>query len=936
MEQPVNLLEEGPDLDDRQRHELESPVDPRSSFGALRTARGCLPLVALDVQAKLVALDAQVRLRQRFRNTLDEPIEATYIFPLPDRMAVTSFRLSVAGRVVQGVLQERAQARQQYNLAIRQGHRAAIAEEERSGTFTMRVGNLPPHEEAEVELTLVGPVPYKDGEATFRFPLVVAPRYTPGVPLDGNSVGSGTAADTNQVPDASRVTPPVMLPGFPNPVLLSLQVVLDLAGLEIPCEEFLASVSSSLHSVVGRQSGTLYQVSLRPGERLDRDFLLRYRLARPQLQSTAIVHQGTGSKPSTFALTLVPPEANDQPPKPRRIVFVLDRSGSMAGWKIVAARRALGRMLDTLSDLDQFNVLAFDGQIEAFATKQALLSASNRHRWQALEWLGTIADRGGTEMGPALTSAMECLQSNQDGEAILVLVTDGQVAGEDALLKTLTQAAGRSMPRIFALGIDRAVNLGFLNRLAEQGGGQADFVESEDRLDDVMDCVHRQIATPVLTDLEICCLDGNLVPDSLVPGRRPDLFAGRPVTIYGRVAGSPERLRLRIAGGTPSGELWQQEVLARVVEMPGLVSCWGRGRVRTLEDRYAVGVSQPQRLAQEIVAVSLESEVLSRFTAFVAVDQAEVVNEGAAQQEVTQPVERPADWELESEGRIQQEGRTRKASRADASQVRAKRARHWSPATMGQSLKCLMPAPGEADSGDEAADDTLISLAIREVAGFSADHQSRFMREPEEEVGHGGLDERMDGSGSQLISFGESADSVVDFEASEEEAAGSGPPVSLQAKGAQFRGLCMGGFPLWIELLVDWRRAQREAKTFKRFRRLLQELELALSKMHHLQWEDWWSLRRRLNQCRRVLKRLGDDLFARGDLQREVVYLADQAEGLLEIRRENRRNDWVQQDYLHFLIDLDALLSKLASCQMASPEMGSSAGHSSRDEEFWT
>ena len=86
----------------------------------------------------------------------------------------------------------------------------------------MRVGNLMPGDRAVVTLTLAGPLEYADGEATFRFPLVVAPRYIPGVPLPGRSVGPGTAPDTDLAPDASRITPPVLLPGFPNPVRLSL------------------------------------------------------------------------------------------------------------------------------------------------------------------------------------------------------------------------------------------------------------------------------------------------------------------------------------------------------------------------------------------------------------------------------------------------------------------------------------------------------------------------------------------------------------------------------------------------------------------------------------------------------------------------------------------------------------------------------------------
>src|SRR6185295_4200073 len=138
---------------------------------------------------------------------------------------------------------ERGAARREYTQAIEAGHRAAIAEEERPGVFTMRVGNLMPGENATVHLTLTGPLSYSDGEATFRFPLVVAPRYIPGTPLPGPSVGDGTALDTDALPDASRITPPVLLPGFPNPVRLSLCVNLYPTGLPV------SPLRSSLHAV---------------------------------------------------------------------------------------------------------------------------------------------------------------------------------------------------------------------------------------------------------------------------------------------------------------------------------------------------------------------------------------------------------------------------------------------------------------------------------------------------------------------------------------------------------------------------------------------------------------------------------------------------------------------------------------------------------------
>ncbi|MFC7643541.1 VIT domain-containing protein [Streptosporangium lutulentum] len=284
------------------RPEECAPV-PDAGLGALVTERGNLPLESVDVTAAVSGLIAGVEVVQGFRNPHDVALEATYVFPLPDRAAVTAFRMEADGRVIEGILKERGQARADYDRAISQGRRAAIAEEDRPDVFTIRVGNIVPGERVTVHLTLNQPLPYEDGAATFRFPLVVAPRYIPGAPLDGEQAGAGWAPDTDAVPDASRITPPVLLPGFPNPVRLSLAVSVEEAGLE------LREVRSSLHVV--REEGAT--VRLQPGERLDRDFILR--LSFDASTSLALTPDGDEG---TFVLTVVPERAGHGQSQGRR------------------------------------------------------------------------------------------------------------------------------------------------------------------------------------------------------------------------------------------------------------------------------------------------------------------------------------------------------------------------------------------------------------------------------------------------------------------------------------------------------------------------------------------------------------------------------------------------------------------------------------------
>ncbi|MGW6932647.1 VIT domain-containing protein [Lentzea sp. NPDC054927] len=591
-----------------------------AGLGALRTERGNLPLERLDVRAAITGLVGRVVLTTGFVNSHDTALEATYVFPLPDRAAVTGMKMTAGDRTVDAELQERGAARQAYDDAIAAGRRASIVEEERPDVFTMRVGNIPAGERVTVELSLVGPLVFEDGAATFRFPLVVAPRYVPGTPLPGPSVGDGYAEDTDLVPDASRITPPVLLPGFPNPLRLQIGVEIDPAGLE------LGEVRSSLHTVVSEGN----TVTVVPGERVDRDFVLR--LAYAGNSSAAVCVPDPAGDEGTYQLTVLPPDLS-VPVRPRDVVLLLDRSGSMSGWKMVAARRAAARIIDTLTNDDRFSVITFDHSVERpLELGNGLVTATDRHRFRAVEHLAAVQARGGTEMFAPLRDGLNLLSDVREGrDPVLVLVTDGQVGNEDQLLRDIAPVINRT--RVHAVGIDTAVNAGFLGRLAAQGAGRCELVESEDRLDEAMAHIQRRIGAPVVTDVVVS-------PESSLPKQPTAIYPGVPLVAFGRYSGpAPDSFTVR--GRTRDGADWRETVAAQHHTSPAVRAQWARAALRDLEDRYATG---DRAVEPTIVQTSLRFGVLCRFTAFVAVDE-RVVSDGEVHR-VVQPVEQPSGWEL--------------------------------------------------------------------------------------------------------------------------------------------------------------------------------------------------------------------------------------------------------------------------------------------------
>ncbi|WP_082986624.1 VIT domain-containing protein [Mycobacterium gordonae] len=611
------------------------PVEPAQP---VRTGRpGCgqlsaddgrpLPLKALHVDSALVGMTASSTVRQRFVNAGDTTIEATYVFPLPARAGVTEFSAELAGRRVIGVLKERGQARADYEQALVSGQRAAIVEEDRSDVFSVRVGNVGPGEEATIEMRLTGPLSFEDGEATFRFPLVVAPRYTAGTPLPGDQTGAGTAADTDAVPDASRVTPPRLLESDERPDL-QISLSLDGAGFAV------SDLRSSLPTAVSEADGTT-RLQVQPGARADRDFVLRFRVDRSELSSSALLVPDAEGEEGTWSVTLVPPVQTAS--APRDVVVLLDRSGSMHGWKMIAARRAAGRIVDMLDAADRFCVLAFDDRIDTpTGLADGLVEATDRNRFAAASWLGSLESRGGTVMAEPLYQAAGILAgTGEDRQASIVLVTDGQVTGEDHLLRMLAPAVGRT--RIYCVGIDRAVNAGFLDRLAGLGHGRSELVESEERLDDVMARLARTIGRPALTSVRVRAEGVSLLEGTVTPGLSPDAFAGIPCVISGRYRGASDATFHVEADDsvtiTLPAQLAPEAVAVRTI--------WARSVVRDLEDDYA-SYAADDELAARLVAHSIRFGVLSRFTAFVAVDPERT--DAGPLTEVVQPVEQPSGW----------------------------------------------------------------------------------------------------------------------------------------------------------------------------------------------------------------------------------------------------------------------------------------------------
>jgi len=498
---------------------VDIPSGATRKLGSLQAKEQSLPLLAVQLRARVLDRVAEVTVEQKFGNRFSEAIEAVYVFPLAGGSAVSRFEIQIGKRVVRGRIEERAEARRRYTEALERGQRAALLEQERDDVFTVQVGNLTPGDDVTVRLTYSERLPFfEDGRTELRLPLVVAPRYVGGDDLPRDPVGRGVVQDTTTVPDASRITPPRLAPGFDPKVGL---------GIEVELFGSLADLSCSQHAVRTSSGPESAKVALsREREPLDRDFVLRWRLAGERVQSQLLVH-------GEYAmLSLTPPAREGFLGVARDVVFVLDRSGSMQGPKMASAARACALLLRTLGPRDRFSVQAFDDTVEWMPGGFQPADEAGLDRGE--KWLRGIDARGGTELDGAMREALQQSRGRAGSEGrapVVVLLTDGQVGDESGVLKRLQAEVGEA--RVFTVGIDTAVNDGFLRRLAALGGGTSTFVEPGARLEDALQAVGREIGTPLVTGLRI---EGGA--EDLAPARIPDLFAGRAAAAFLRTGRS--------------------------------------------------------------------------------------------------------------------------------------------------------------------------------------------------------------------------------------------------------------------------------------------------------------------------------------------------------------------------------------------------------------
>ena len=571
------------------------------------------PLKHTDVQAEIAGFIARVRVTQTFVNSAKDKIEAVYVFPLPHKSAVDSMTMKVGDKTVVGLIKRREVARQIYEQALAAGQTAALLEQERPNIFTQSVGNIQPGQTVRIEITYVDVLDYDTGVYAFHFPMTIGHRYMPGSMTLGRS-GTGTAPDTDRVPDASRITPPRLAAGAERSGAdISLSVRLD-AG--VPVQDF----KSVNHKADLKQTGKhTASCALAGGDTIpNKDFDLRYKVTGEKPELAVLAHADSGK--DGYFMLMVQPRDDDalrQAP-PREIVFLVDASGSMNGQPQAKCKQTMKAFLARTKPADKLQVITFQNHETKCFDRPVECTADNVTK--ATEFINAYSSAGGTEMSKGVTAALND-PADPERVRIVMLLTDGGVGNESEILKQIKDRTGDKI-RCWCIGIGTSVNRFFIDNVGKQGGGMSKMlsVKSTDQdVDDLVNEVVMRIHRAQLANIAINW--GALNVYETYPARVPELWAGRPVVVFGRYTGGG-KTQVRLSGEA-EGQAVSFNVAAELPKSESkndvLAVTWARQKIESLMESVAYADDSPE-VIEEVTKIALEYKLMSQYTSFVAVD----------------------------------------------------------------------------------------------------------------------------------------------------------------------------------------------------------------------------------------------------------------------------------------------------------------------------
>jgi Ca-activated chloride channel family protein len=552
--------------------ELERP-GPGAAALEVRSETGNASALPLVEETLLVRLDdghATVTHRDAFQNESTARLEGTYKLVVGEGATATGFSYWNGEERVVGEMFEREKAQQIYEALSGLRRDPGLLEQTGEGAFSFRVFPIEPGEKKRVEVVTSQLLPRRRGKVEYR---ARVGRADAKIELEVRDVRGVTSIES----PSHAITTTALADG-------GARVTVGAAKSASDDELVLTYVPNDavgvLHVSVHKNEGPAYfNLSL-----------------------------GTAMAPAGQARA-----AHD-------VTLVLDRSGSMSGAPMEAAKAAAKRVVDLLEPTDAVNVIAFDDEVDSLFDKPHALDAKTRR--EVAQFVSGIDARGGTDIAGALQRALAA-QAKDERPDVVFFMTDGQSDGPSAIR---VASGDTSETRVFTVGLGEGVDKALLARIASLRHGRFTFVPDARAVTAALPKFVSQLASPVLTDLKITGEGANV--DLVYPQSLPDLFSDDELRVSGRITTSTPNAKIVLEAkekGTPRRFEVPVDAASQTTK-PWVARTWAHARVDDLLGLERGTQDQKERdgMHDEIVDLGLTYAVVTPYTSFLAVPEKEL------------------------------------------------------------------------------------------------------------------------------------------------------------------------------------------------------------------------------------------------------------------------------------------------------------------------
>ncbi len=546
--------------------------------------QGQLPMLEQRVKVTIDNQVAVTKLEQSFINTSDVTQETSYRFPLNEKASVQEFGLTGPNGIRQvGAIEEKKDAQQIYQNAQSTGMMPAMAQQADPNSFETKVGAVPAGGRAKIDLTYSEVLDYSNGIIAYNIPMNISSIQQRNLDL--------------------------------------VSVVIDIRD-----QKKIVGVTTPSHPAQARRiDDNHWQVTFERSKELPAaDFQIQYEVTAQRMGFNFLSTQPDKDGKGFFMMMLAPQEVVDAGDiVARDIVFVLDVSGSMSGYKIRQTKAAYNFFIDHLNADDRFNVIAFSDT--ATIWKDTLVGAGSSNRADAKRFVSDLDTTGGTNIDEALQAAVGLFGTTKSTKAI-VFLTDGEpTVGITNLNAIAANMKGRNTAgiRTFTLGVGDNVSTQLLDQLALENRGEALYVHENDALETKLTGFYETISKPLLVDLGIEW--GDIKVSELYPKTIPNIYKGSQVVIVGRYEGSGvASLTLQ---GTLNGSPQSYPVSAEFVKNTDankfVARVWAKTKADDLIREMRAYGENPEKKA-EVIRLSKTYQFTTSYTSFVSVSPEQV------------------------------------------------------------------------------------------------------------------------------------------------------------------------------------------------------------------------------------------------------------------------------------------------------------------------